>query len=87
MFAVAGGSPGHAACEVRTGGVGVGGVIVDAACEGCAGDGSADAVGVGCVVVVLGVDGVGVGGAPGVVVVGGAAGGVLASGAGVVLQW
>ena len=62
--------------------MGAGGVIVDARCEGGAGDGSSYAVRVGCVVVVLGVGGVSVGGALDVVVVGNDAGGVLAAGAG-----
>ena len=89
MSAVAGGSPGYADGEVGVGSVGVGGVIVDAACEGGAGDSSADALGVGCAVVVSGVGGVGdtdgdvgVGGAPGLGVVSDYAGGIFAVGAG-----
>ena len=92
--AVSGGFPGYANGEVGVGGVGVGGVIGDAAGEGGAGDGSADAVGLGCAVIVSGVCGVddtdgdvSIGGAPVVYVVGnadgeGVAGDVLAVGAG-----
>ena len=87
-FALAGGQPGYAVGEVGAGGVDAGDVIVDAACEGGASDGPADAVCVGCAAVVLGVGGVvgadgdvGVIGSLGVVVVGDVAGGVFATGA------
>ena len=91
--AVAGGSPGYVEGEVGVGDDGVGGVIGVAAVEGGAGDGPADAVGVGCAGAVLGVGAVGdaygdvgVGGATGVGVFGdadgdGAAGDALAVGA------
>ena len=52
MSAFAGGSLGYADGEVGVGGVAVGGLMVDAAGEGGARDGSADAVGVRCAVVV-----------------------------------
>ena len=81
ISAVSGGSLGYADGEVGVGGVGVGDVIGDAAGGGGAGDDSADAVSLGCAVVVLGVGGVGdsdgdagVGGAPVVDVVGDADG-------------